>query len=164
MRERDIRNAIRDALVATDAFDAVWLGAPTEGTSAFDRLAIIDPVGAGIASSAHHAGAIAETGRLGTGLGWDDRADSLLDYTGTAKLTLIARDEDPQIRDEMAEQLLAVLCNAVNGQVLVPGFTIPAKTIVAHWTWKDASPPERQIEATVSYGFLVPWNAWDVSD
>lgn len=162
-RDRDVRAAIRDRLIATNLFNDVWFTGAITGFGDGGEVAgaVIDPIGGGLAAA---SGTGLAAGRsIGTGLGWDDVGD-LLDFTSTVKVTLIARDEDPQIRDERAEQLLGILHNAINGRILVPGLTIPSKTIVAHWVWTSANPPERQIEATVSYGFLVPWNAWDVSD
>lgn len=161
-RDRDVRAAIQDRLLATNAFSGVWLMGALAGQGASDNaIAVIEPIGGGLAAASGMG--LAGGRSVGTGLGWSDIGD-LLDFTSTVKVTLTARDDDPQLRDEKAEQLLGVLCNAINGQILVPGLTMPSKTIVSRWEWISASPPERQIEAIVSYGFLVPWNAWDVSE
>ncbi len=78
-------------------------------------------------------------------------------------VTLLARNDDAQLRDEQAEQLLDVLANAVNG-VSLAGITLPGKTLVTAWQWRPAMAPERRIAATVSFQYLVEgWENFDVS-
>jgi hypothetical protein len=147
VRERDVRNAIRDALVATNAFAGVWLsGRPEDYGQGASELtaAAIEPVATSLTT------------------GWDAQTAGELDFTATVTVTLLARSEDPQLRDELAEQLLDVLHNAVNGQSLA-GFTLPGKTIVQSWRWQPVTPPERRIQATVSFAYLVTWEGWDAS-
>ena len=147
MRERDVRNAIKTALLATGAFSDVWLSGLPEscGRAASDlTAAAIEPSATSLTT------------------GWDAQLAGGLDYTARLTVTLLARHEDPQLRDELAEQLLSTLHNAVNGQSLA-GFTLPAKTLVQSWSWQPASPPERRIAATVSFSYLVTWEGWDTS-
>jgi hypothetical protein len=147
MRERDVRTAIHDALVATHAFGAVLLsGLPEDcGAGASDlTAAAIEPAGTSLTT------------------GWDAQLAGGLDFTATCTVTLLARHEDPQLRDELAEQLLDYLHNAVNGQSLA-GFTLPGKTMVASWRWQPPAPPERRIAATVSFAYLVTWEGFDTS-
>ncbi len=147
-RERDVRNAIRDALLATNAFgDAVWItGLPEDsGSAASDLLAAaIEP----------------QSTNLNTG--WDAQTDGGLCYSSTVTVTLLARNDDAQLRDEQAEQLLDVLANAVNG-VSLAGITLPGKTYVSAWAWRPAMAPERRIAATVSFQYLVLWEGWDTT-
>ena len=146
-RERDVRNAINDALIATGAFSDVWItGLPERyGQGASDlTAAAIEPVGTSFT------------------MGWDAALAGDLDYTATCSVTLLARHPDPQLRDELAEQLLDYLHNAINGQSLA-GFTLPQKTIVTGWRWQPAAPPERRIAATVSFAYLVTWDSFDTS-
>ena len=77
-------------------------------------------------------------------------------------MTLLARHPDPQLRDELAEQLLDYLNNAINGQSLA-GFTLPQKTMVTEWRWETATAPERRIAATISFAYLVTWESFDIS-
>jgi hypothetical protein len=147
MRERDVRIAIRDALLATGAFADVWLSGLPEsyGGAASDlTAAAIEPVATSLTT------------------GWDAPLAGGLDYTARLNAVLLARHEDPQLRDELAEQLLAVLHNAINGQSLA-GITLPGKTLVQSWAWQPAAPPERRIAAIVSYSYLVTWEGWDTS-
>jgi hypothetical protein len=147
MRERDIRNAIRDALLATGAFSDVWLtGLPESyGGAASDLTAAsIEPASTSLTT------------------GWDAQIAGALDYTARLTVTLLARHDDPQLRDELAEQLLNTLHNAVNGQSLA-GLTLPAKTLIQSWTWQPAAPPERRIAAVVTFSYLVTWEGWDTS-
>lgn len=146
-RERDVRNAIQAALVATDAFSDVWItGLPEKyGQGGSDlTAAAIEPVGTSFTT------------------GWDSALAGGLDYTATCTVTLLARHPDPQLRDELAEQLLDYLHNAINGQSLA-GFTLPQKTFVTEWRWQPAAAPERRIAATVSFAYLVTWNSFDTS-
>ncbi len=147
MRERDIRNAIQTALLATGAFANVWItGLPDDyGHGASDlTAAAIEPVGSSMKT------------------GWDAQITGGLDFAGSCTVTLLARNIDAQLRDELAEQLLDYLNNAVNGQALA-GFTLPAKTLVTGWRWQSPTPPERRIAATVSYEYILAWNCFDIS-
>ncbi len=148
MRDRDVRDAIQTALLATGAFDGVYLwGAPEVrgANSSLAAIALIEPV-----SSEQ-----------------DDPFDSAvtgsLVVTSTVKISLVARNEDPQLRDESAELLLDLAANALNGQSLA-GFTLPELTRMASWRWQNPIPPERTIEALFRYQYLVPlWNSYDTN-
>jgi hypothetical protein len=146
-RERDVRVAIQQALLATNAFDDVWLtGLPEsygQGASSL-AAAAIEPVSTARAT------------------GWDGVPGGQLDYTASLKVTLLARHPDPQLRDELAEQLLDYLCDAVNGRSLAD-FTMPQFTCVLSWLWLAPAPPERRIAATVGFAYLVVWNTFDTS-
>ena len=147
-RERDIRDAIKSALVATDLFDDAWLtGLPEEyGQGASETAAAaIQPV---------------TTRRLS---GWDGEPGGQVEYASTIRVTLLRRNPDPQLRDEQAEQLLNTLINAVDGQALVPGLTVPQLTAVASWSWQEERPPERRIVAMVQTHYLVAWGGFDAS-
>jgi hypothetical protein len=146
-RERDVRNAIQAALMATGVFSDVWItGLPEKyGQAASDLTA-----------------AAIEPDHTTFTKGWDAALAGNLDYTATCTVTLIARHQDAQLRDELAEQLLDYLNNVVNGQSLA-GFTLPQKTMVIEWNWKPAEHPERRIAATVSFAYLVAWNSFDTS-
>lgn len=147
MRERDIRNTIQTALLASGCFSDVWLsGLPeTYGGPASERAAAaIEPVSTNLDT------------------GWDGPLAGALDYSARLTVTLLARHEDPQLRDELAEQLLNVLHNTVNGQSLA-GLTVPGRTLVQSWSWRPPAPPERRIQATVAFDYLVTWEGWDTS-
>ena len=82
----------------------------------------------------------------------------------SATVTLLARHEDPQVRDELVELLLSVLENAVNG-VSLGGLTLPPFTMVERWAWAPPTPPERRIAATVGYRYLTDgWQALDTTE
>ncbi len=147
-RERDVRNAIQVALVATGAFSDVWItGLPDRyGQGASDLTA-----------------AAVEPDRTSFTKGWDAAPAGQLDYTATCRVTVLARHPDAQLRDELAEQLLDHVCNAVNG-VSLAGFTLPQRTMVTGWQWQPAAAPERRIAATVSFAYLVNWDSFDTSE
>ncbi len=146
-RDRDVRNAIHDALVATSAFDGVWIhGLPEEygGGCGQVAAAAIEPE-----SSTQEDP-------------WDGGTETSLVVTSRVTLTLLYRDEDPQLRDEGVELLLNTAANALNGQSLA-GFTIPDQTKIVQWRWERPTPPERRIKATVSYQYIVGgWADYDV--
>lgn len=122
LRDRDVRNDVKDRLDATDLFDGVFVtGLPEDfGRGAgLLKLACVEPD----RGSADHQ--------------VDDAPDGLLVVQGNAVVTVLARDDDPQARDETAELLLDAVCDAVNGQSLA-GLTYPALTAVLQWTWKPA--------------------------
>jgi hypothetical protein len=147
-RERDVRNAIQAALVATGAFSDVWItGLPESYGQGVSDLtaAAIEPVSTGLTT------------------GWDAPPGGGLDYSATVTVTLLARHPDAQLRDEWAEQLLDTLANAVNGRSLA-GFTLPGRTMVTAWKWLPPAPPERRIATTVSFAYLIAgWANFDVS-
>jgi hypothetical protein len=149
MRDRDIRVAMKDLLFATDAFDEVLLsGLPEDyGVGASDAaIAAIEPVKSVQADK------------------WGSQPDSELEVTSNVRITLMARHEDPQLRDEAAELLFEITANALNSQSFL-GFTLPGQTKVTGWTWQKAKHPERRIQVDFKYVYLVPgWNAYDTNE
>ena len=147
-RERDVRNAIVNSLQQTGAFSEVAItGVPEQfgyGASDF-TAASIEPIQTTFAT------------------GWDAAPSGSLDYNATCNVTLVARHQDAQLRDELAEQLLDYLCNVVNGRSIA-GLTLPQKTMVTGWTWVAAQHPERRITASVNFTYLVQWNSFDVNE
>jgi len=147
-RERDVRGAIRDILEATGAFDAVYAAGPPE-----DR---------GERSGDRRAAAI-EPGQT-TLAGRGDDESGALEAAAVVTLVLLARDDDPAARDEAAELLLNTAAAALNGRSLA-GATLPGSTLVRSWAWRRPVAPERRIEATLEFRYLVEgWNALDVSE
>jgi hypothetical protein len=150
MRDRDVLNAIKEALEATRAFDTagVWLWDPEdfgEGTS-IAAAAWIEPA----------TGAIDDR--------WDDAPGGGVIVTSTCKITIAARAEDTRLRDEMAENLIMFAFNSLNGQSLAE-LTLPEFTRFQSWTWLPPTPPERQIACTFSYQYIVEgWNDFDVTE
>jgi hypothetical protein len=147
MRDRDVRNAIQAALLATGAFDGVWVtGLPETGGAGASQFAAaaIDP------------GSSTQDDR------WDSQTDGGLVVTSQVTITLLYRHEDQQLRDEGAELLLDTAANALNGQSLA-GLTLPALTRFTAWRWESATAPERRITATFSYQYIVEgWGAYDI--
>lgn len=145
-----MRNAIRTALLATNAFDEVWIwGLPEQyGTGASKQAAAaIDPQ------------ATAENDL------YDD--EGAIEYRCTITITLLYRNEDPQARDEGAELLLNCAQNALNGAALqsldLPDL-ISAKTRFNGWAWQPAVAPERRIRAVFMATYLLDgWNSLDTT-
>jgi hypothetical protein len=147
-RERDIRNSIHDLLEQTGAFDGVYLsGLPEDrGEAAADAQAVsIEP---------------ART--TSTDASDDDNGDLLM--TCQVNLILLARHEDPQIRDEKVELLLDWAAAALSGQSLF-GATIPAKTRILAWTWQKPTAPERRITAVLEFQYLsTGWTGFNTDE
>jgi len=147
-RDRDVRNAIQAALVATNAFDGVWIwGLPEDyGTRASQlAAAAIEPVSS------------TQDDR------WDSQTAGGLVITSRVRITLLYRKDDPQVRDEGVELLLNTTANALNGQNLA-GLTLPAWTRLTAWSWQPPTPPERRITATFSYAYIVEgWDSYDTT-
>src|SRR5271163_941344 len=102
-RDRDVRNAIVTALVATDAFDAVWItGLPEDYGTGSSQLA---------------AAALEPLSSTQTD-DWDSETAGALRVTSRVAVTLLVRNDDPQLRDEAAELLFDTAANALNGQSL----------------------------------------------
>lgn len=138
MRERDIRNAIMDALRATGEFDDVNTGRDKGQEVAGDgsSFAHVDP---------HDGRAEAH---------WDSGGADGLDVTGHCRITLSVSDNDPQTRDEHLEKLLDVVSNITNDQSLAE-LTLPAYTRIHTWRWLPAKAPIRQVEAMFEYRYLL---------
>lgn len=146
-RERDFRAAIRDLLEQTGAFDGVYLsGLPEDrgGSAAAAQAVSIEP--------AHTKGADASA---------DDNGDLVM--TCQIHLVILARHEDPQIRDESAERLLNVAAAALSGQSL--GGALPGKTRVLEWSWEKPTAPERRISAVLELQYLVDgWSGFNIDE
>jgi hypothetical protein len=148
-RERDFRNALKDALVQTGAFTNVTLtGLPeTYGEGSSD-----------LAAAAIQPGSTRMT------TGWDASPDGGRNFMCQLLVTVLARHSDAELCDDLAEQLVEFVRNAVDGLAIVPGFNEPQKTMVTGWTWQPRAAPERRIAITVTYDYLQDgWNSADTS-
>jgi hypothetical protein len=148
-RDRDVRDAIQTALKATGAFDSVYLwGLPEDYGSGASQLAlaVIEPVSSAQADL------------------WDSQTAGGLEVTSTVAITFLARNDDPQLRDEAVEDLFDLSANALNGADLVAGFTEPAQTKFTSWRWLAPTAPERRIATTFMYRYIVPsWEGYDTT-
>ncbi len=148
MRERDVRNNIRDRLMKTGAVDDVWINGMPEDSGA---------------GASELCAAAIEPNVTNYTTGWDAQAAGGLCFTALLNVTLLVRQIDQQLRDEKAEQLLDFLCNAVNGKSL-GGLTVPGKTMVSSWRWMPPKAPERRIKAVVTFAYLITWETFDVTE
>jgi hypothetical protein len=154
-RDRDVRNAIQAALVATNAFDSspngegsVWIwGLPEEW---------------GTGANAQAAAAIVPMSSRQEDL-WDAAAAGGLVITSRVGIVLLYRHIDPQLRDEGAELLLDTAANALNGQSLA-GLTFPQTAQIVQWDWQAPTVPERRINAIYSYQYIIEgWGEYDTT-
>jgi hypothetical protein len=147
-RDRDVRNAIQTALVNTNAFNAVYVwGLPED-------------YGSGSSNEAF-AAIVPMTSRQEDL--WDAAATGGLVITTRVGIVLAYRHIDPQTRDEAAELLLEQTANALNGQSLA-GLTFTQTTRVIQWDWQPPAAPERRINATLSYQYIVEgWDSYDTT-
>jgi hypothetical protein len=149
MRDRDVRNAIHDALVTTGAFDGVWIwGLPEDYGTGSSKIAsaAIEPESSTLEDR------------------WDAATGGGLIVTSRVTLTLLYRHDDPQLRDEAAELLFDTASNALNGQCLA-GLTLPQLTRIVAWRWEKPTPPERRITSTFLYQYILEgWDSHDTSE
>ena len=83
--------------------------------------------------------------------------------TSRVTITLLYRCEDPQLRDEGAELLFDTAANALNGQSLAT-LTLPDTTKFTAWRWLPPTPPERRIQASFTYQYIIDgWDSYDVT-
>jgi len=147
-RERDVRNAIQELLDVSGAFDGVYVsGLPEErGERAGDRrAAVVEP-----------------DGTTGSDL-WDDTTGAMT-MTATVALTFLARDDDPQVRDEAVELLLNTAAAVLNGRSLADA-TLPGSTRIRSWTWLKPNAPERRIAAKLEFQYLAEgWSDFGLSE
>jgi hypothetical protein len=148
MRDRDVRNAIVDALTATNEFSSggVWItGLPEDsGSPASEQCAVaIDPI------------STAEDDL------WDAAAAGGIVMKSLVRITVLYRGGDIQLRDEQAERLLSVVANVVNGNGF-GGLCFPQTARLTGWIWAPPTVPERRIAATYSYQYIVEgWDSYD---
>jgi hypothetical protein len=137
-RERDIRTAIMDGLIATGEFDVVNTGRDKGQEVVGDGVSFahVDP---------HDARAEAR---------WDSGGKDGLDVTSHIRITLSVSDVDPQSRDDHLEKLLSVAQNLVNDES-VAELTLPGFTRIHTWRWLPAKAPIRQLEAIFEFRYLL---------
>lgn len=147
-RERDVRGAIMKLLDSTGVFDRVYVGSPPDTggePSGVLRTAWIEPKGTVV-----------------VGLG--DDITGILKAAASVRIVLLARDDDPTTRDDAAELLLNTTAAALNGRSL-GNISLPGSTRLNSWLWLEATPPERLIEATLEYQYLLEdWAGFDLSE
>jgi hypothetical protein len=147
-RERDVRVAIYELLESSGVFDRVYRGTlPGVGgePTGMTRTASIEPSGTVLA-------------------GQGDGIEGVIRATASVAIVLVARDDDPTMRDDAAEMLLNTTAAALNGRSLGGG-SLPGSTRIRSWAWRKATPPERRIEATLEFQYLVePWDGFDLSE
>jgi hypothetical protein len=147
-RDRDVRNAIQTTLLATGQFDTVWMTGLSEdyGQGADELRAVaIDPVNSSERDD------------------WDSSTAGGVLIQSTVTIMILVRHIDPQLRDEAAELLLDTVANTLNGQSLA-GLTLPPWTRITNWRWLDATAPERRIQATLQYSYIVEgWENFDTT-
>ena len=144
-RDRDIRNAIQQALLDTNMFDAVHMtGLPEDWGFGASEL----------------AAAAIEPGNETDDDKWDASPYGDLLETALVTITFAQRMDDPQLCDEAVELLFDVAANALNGSNF-GGFTVPGLTKFKSRRWEKRKHPERRITAVFTYQTIIPgWNAY----
>ena len=150
--QRDVRNAIQTSLQAQTAFDGagVWLFSPEDRGEGTDVAAArwIEPVGTSIRSE------------------WDDSPDGGITMTASLRITFAFRGgKRRRCATKGSSYFLIPRPTLLNGQVLVPGFTIPAWTRFLSWSWSPPESVERKIVSMFSYQYLVEgWDSFDTTE
>ena len=136
-RERDIRNAVQDAVSATGEFDAVWQGG------------LVDPRGQ---AASEWKGLGIEPASTSRGTGYDAETGGGWVYECRIDLEIVVRNDDTIARDEEAERLLNVVRNVAYGSL--GGLTLAQRTYVDSWRWLRPVPPERRIRCVLAAPYL----------
>lgn len=148
-RGRDVRNDIAARLSGTGLFSAVRLASPDE----------ITIPGSDFAAVAIEPGPWKEIDRWDDGFG----EDITIVAEERAVVTVLVRNSDPQIRDELAEQLVQAVKDAVDGQSLGL-ITMPDFTRAAEGRPLPARASERRHVVAVVFQYLVQnWAGHDES-
>lgn len=143
-----ILTAVKEALEATGALDEVWVGG------------MVDPRGR---PSSELLGVGIEPGPAVVEHLWDSGPGGGPVVTVRAALRVVVRHVDPEIRDQHADRLTAVVRNALDGQKLGAG-NWPDFTRVGSWTWLPPSSEQREILAAFETKFLeAGWASADDS-
>ena len=150
VRDRDVRQAAKDALNATGQFDAVYLsGLPEDYGQAAGQLRV----------------AVIEMGNeFRVNDLWDSAQDGGLTVDGEAHITVLVRDQDPQVRDELAELLINVISNTLNG-VAMDSWTTEQTSFVMRWRPIPSQAPERRMMAVYEYQYFVEgWTSFNTTE
>jgi hypothetical protein len=136
----DILGDARDRLVATGAFDGVYRSAAPEdrGRKSADRYAAVVS-----AASWEEVDP------------YDDEREVQSERRVAWTLTLIARDDDPELREKALARLLAVAQDALDGVALGPGITIPGWTRLRKGRYLPAEPPEQRMAVSGEFAYWV---------
>lgn len=140
-----IRDDIRARLMSTGAFTDVYTHLPEQWGRA--------------ASDANAAAVEIPSGRSVPR--WDGGARLGLTKSQRFTVTLMARNQDPTLRDEAALDLLRRLESAINGQSLA-SITVPDHTYVESWTPLPERTPERRYRCIVTTEYIA--DNWDRTD
>jgi len=136
-------------MLATGMFDNVTLaGLPEDYASAAGSLAL----------------AVIEPFSVRQEDFWDSTAIEGLKITSVVEITFLARNEDPQLRDEKVEQMMNAAINVIQGQNLAE-ITVPEHTRFTSAKWLKPKAPERRIITTFTYEYLqIGWGSYDTAE
>jgi len=147
-RDWDVLDAAKTLLEGTKQFDGVYRGALPElkGQAAGDRFAAVLSMRSWEELSESADPSVIQSTRR---LKW--------------KLTLIVRDDDPEVRERELDRLLAVAEDALDGQSLA-GITLPDWTYLASGVYEDPKPPEQRMTVLGQTAYYVEgWAGFDDS-
>lgn len=138
-RDRDIRHAIRDALLATSIFDTVLLGNIEDDYTHFGieaRHVVIDEAGQDVRYM------------------WDTNEIDNLVVDSHVKLSFVTQSEDPLRRDENIELMMDAAYNTMIG-ISWLGVTMPAfSSFGKPFKFPKVKPPQRQVDITYTYRYM----------
>jgi hypothetical protein len=149
MRDKDVRLAMKTLVEATGEVDEVSLkGLPTEWGSRAGQYKFV----------------VIQPDTMVQQDLWDGRDCTGLLVTSTCLITVLARDEDPQVRDELAERLVSIIINQIQGKQLAL-LSNPDHTRFVRARFLPPKPPERRVVMTMTYDYILDsWWAFDSDD
>lgn len=146
-QEYDIRHAVRDTLLSTGVFDAVWTGGLDEPRGRTTS----EVVSCGIAKD-----------NIMTDPQWDTAPWGAFLVHMKLKLQVAVRHPDPDTRDSIADDCIAVIQDKLNGKP-VPGITVvPDMSYVRLITYDKPTSGEIRLACVYHVFYLKP--GWDGSE
>ena len=140
LRDWDVLDDVNTKLKATGEFDGVYRGALPEAR--------------GQAAADKYAAAVSLLDWEETDLS-DDAAGVQSTRTVRWQLTLMVREDDPELRERSLDRLLNVCQVTLDGQSLAGGLTIPDWTRLRKGAYQKAEPPQQAMVVTGEFAYWV---------
>jgi hypothetical protein len=143
MRDRDIRNSMRDQIMASGFFDHIGFGR--------------DPLEWATGEPGARTCQIEPSKEQFIPL-WDRSGEDGGVVQGEAVCTFTVQNEDPEMRDAMLEQMYNVAADVLNNIALPIGYgatVMPAFSWLDTLKWLPAAHPTRQGKAIYKYRYMV---------
>lgn len=137
--DRHVLRAIADAIRATNQFDGVYRGIITDGAGKPADFAAIAVV---------YADNFEETSV------YDDDDETQYQHNFRFRVTVEARNDDPELREEELDRLYCAIANVINYKSL-DSLTIPALTLIRRGNYGKPDHPSQPLELYGETAYFV---------